>query len=494
MLCKRLLDPPLSLCEQKNDMNFTLRLSFSRRILKFLRDLVKEVPYGACDVDLLHSVTRYADKLPTLFKLKFDFRNGNLGYKESKYGDLLLEMFEEFLQFGKIVFYDSTIFRNIQACMIASMMGILGSEVWRYDRSSSSPSPPLIYSPQVVLCLLKFLKDAKSWASPTHDMKINLDVGFTDHSCESEASGPSCHVRDEKILLLRRHTFEELLNIIFPQSEKWMDNLVHLMSFLHSEGVKSTLIEKSRLSSTKPVVASDLEIVAIHEEEAIFGNLFSEPTKPVGSADGHDQPTAAVTSTVNSDLSLQAVSELLSFMKACIFSPEWCCSVFEDACRKVDKNHIDQLLSLLDCYSYLSDGRNENSPVLGSHLNVPYVSGICFELLQNLVVCHALSSPLKEHLVDQVLKVEDGNYVYGQHSLILLAHALILQEDLDHGHIIKKIYEGYFTQKNRYTSIGLQCKAFILVGFNSFKAPFNIVPHNIVSIYLPVVVAIQVEI
>lgn len=443
MLCKRLLDPPLSLCEQNNDMNFTLRLSFSRRILKFLRDLVKEVPYGACDVDLLHSVTRYADKLPTLFKLKFDFLNGNLGYKESKYGGLLLEMFEEFLQFGKIVFYDSNIFRNIQACMIASMVGILGSEVWRYDRSSSSPSPPLVYSPQVVLCLLKFLNDAKSWASPTHDLKINLDVGFTDHSCESEASGPSCHVRDEKILLLRRHTFEELLNIIFPQSEKWMDNLVHLMSFLHSEGVKSTLIEKSCLSSTKPVVASDLEIVTTHEEEAIFGNLFSEPTKPVGSADGHDQPTAAVTSTVNSDLSLQAVSELLSFMKVCIFSPEWCCSVFEDACRKVDKNHIDQLLSLLDCYSYLSDGRNENSPVLGSHLNVPYVSGICFELLQNLVVCHALSGPLKEHLVDQVLKVEDGNYVYGQHSLTLLAHALILREDLDHGHIIKKIYEGY---------------------------------------------------
>ncbi|THU64013.1 hypothetical protein C4D60_Mb01t21950 [Musa balbisiana] len=443
MLCKRLLDPPLSLCEQKNDMNFTLRLSFSRRILKFLRDLVKEVPYGACDVDLLHSVTRYADKLPTLFKLKFDFLSGNLGYKESKYGGLLLEMFEEFLQFGKIVFYDSSIFRNIQACMIASMMGILGYEVWRYDRSSSSPSPPLVYSPQVVLCLLKFLNDAKSWASPAHDMKINLDVGFTDHSCESEASGPSCHVRDEKILLLRRHTFEELLNIIFPQSEKWMDNLVHLMSFLHSEGVKSTLIEKSRLSSTKPVVASDLEIVTTHEEEAIFGNLFSEPTKPVGSADGHDQPTAAVTSTVNSDLSLQAVSELLSFMKVCIFSPEWCCSVFEDACRKVDKNHIEQLLSLLDCYSYLSDGRNENSPVLGSHLNVPYVSGICFELLQNLVVCHALSGPLKEHLVDQVLKVEDGNYVYGQHSLTLLAHALILRDDLDHGHIIKKIYEGY---------------------------------------------------
>ncbi|WOK95227.1 auxin transport protein BIG [Canna indica] len=438
-LCERLLHPPVSLDEHKDCINFALRLSFSQRIVKFLGDLVKEVPYGACDVELLHSVASYADKLPTLFRVKFDFLNGDLNPKESKHGSVLLQMLEEFLHFAKIVFFDSNIFRSIQTCIIASMIDILASDVWRYDGSCASLVPPLVYSPQIVLCLVKFLKDAKIWASPTHDMKINLDVVLPDHSCNSEASGPSCHVRGEKILLLKRHTFEELLNLIFPESGKWMDDLLHLAYFLHSEGVKSCLLDKSRSSSTKSVIASDVDS-STHEEEAIFGNLFSEPAKPVGSSDGLDQPTTTVSGAINSDLLLQAASELLSFLKVCIFSPEWCHTVFDDACRKVDENHINLLLSLLNCQF---EGRNEIARVSSSHSNLVNVSGTCFELMQNLVVHHILSSSLKEHLVDQVLKVEDGSYVYNQYSLVLLAHVLVLREDLDDNRIVKKIYEGY---------------------------------------------------
>ncbi|XP_042440937.1 auxin transport protein BIG-like [Zingiber officinale] len=439
-LCERLLCPPASLDQQKNDVKFTLRLSFSLRMLKYLRNLVKEVHCGACDMKLLHAVASYADTLPSLFKLKFDFLDGNMDFKESTHGSVLLQIFEEFLQFGKIVFYDSNVSRNIQACTIASMVEILASDAWRYDRLSSPPRPPLVYSPQVVLCLLKFLKDAKSWASPIHDIKINLNAISSDCSCEFEADdGPSCHIRDEKVLLHKRHSFEQLLNIIFPVSRKWIDSLLHLVFFLHSEGVKSKITEKSRSRSIKLVIAPEVDTAVTHEEEAIFGNLFSEPAKPPVSADV-DQPSTAVAGSINSDLPFQAASELLSFLKLCIFSPEWCHSVFENACRKVDKNHIDQLLSLLH---YCPDGRNGISRVSDSSSSVLCISGICFDLLQNLLVHHVLSSSLKDYLVDQVLKVEDGIYVYNQYSVALLANALILREESDDRHMMKKICEGY---------------------------------------------------
>lgn len=443
VLCKEMLWPSISFDELKEDTNFSLRLSFSQKILKLVRNLAQEIPHDMRDAGLLCAVASCADTLPTLFRLKVDFVNCDLVTAGDEIGGLLLQILEEFLQFVQIVFHDGNVFQNIQTCMIASMMDILDSNVWRYDGSCSLPRPPLVYCPEIVLYLLKLLRDPKNWRSQTHDLKEESDS--SDYLCKSEANIPVCHVRSEQVFVLRKYTCEEYMSLIFPKSKQWIDGLIHLAFFLHLQGVKSrSMADKSRLTCTKPAITLDQESAASHEDEAIFGDLFSESSRPAGMADGLDQPTAVATGISGSPhLPIQAAAELLNFLKMCVFSPEWNHAVCEDACRKVDTGHINQLLSILNCQSCLSGERNsENSAALHSQTTFLHINDICFELLHGLIVRHALSNSLKEHLVDQVLKVENGMHVYNRYTLTLLAHALISRADLD-GTLTIKIYERY---------------------------------------------------
>lgn len=443
VLCKEMLWPSISFDELKEDTNFSLRLSFSQKILKLVRNLAQEIPHDMRDAGLLCAVASCADTLPTLFRLKVDFVNCDLVTAGDEIGGLLLQILEEFLQFVQIVFHDGNVFQNIQTCMIASMMDILDSNVWRYDGSCSLPRPPLVYCPEIVLYLLKLLRDPKNWRSRTHDLKEESDS--SDYLCKSEANIPVCHVRSEQVFVLRKYTCEEYMSLIFPKSKQWIDGLIHLAFFLHLQGVKSrSMADKSRLTCTKPAITLDQESAASHEDEAIFGDLFSESSRPAGMADGLDQPTAVATGISGSPhLPIQAAAELLNFLKMCVFSPEWNHAVCEDACRKVDTGHINQLLSILNCQSCLSGERNsENSAALHSQTTFLHINDICFELLHGLIVRHALSNSLKEHLVDQVLKVENGMHVYNRYTLTLLAHALISRADLD-GTLTIKIYERY---------------------------------------------------
>ncbi|XP_020102857.1 auxin transport protein BIG isoform X2 [Ananas comosus] len=439
MLCKELLRPPS--LEHIQDANFSSRLSISQRILKLLRCLALEFPYDPYDTELLHSVATFADTLPSLFRLRFDFSNHDWATGGDRLGALVLQILEDFLHFIHIIFYEDYVCYTVQTCVVASMMEILNSKNWRYDESSSSLKPPLIYCPQVVLYLLKLLKDVKSWTSPSDILKKS-ERKAPDCSHESEISVSFCHVRSKRISLLKNYTCEEYLRLIFPESEQWVDDLVHLAFFLHAEGVKSRpVVDKLRSTSTKPAIVSDSECSVSHEDEAIFGNLFSEASRPTGPTDGLDQPVTLVTSTSSSPrLPIQAATDLLSFLKTCVFSPDWHCMIFEDAWIKLQSFHIDQLLSILNCPVCFSGERNSEDPV---QITLLQINEICFELLHTLLVRHDLPTSLKVHLIDQVLKVEDGMYVYNHLSLTLVAHALISGSDSD-GNLQTKIIDGYF--------------------------------------------------
>ncbi|BBH00253.1 hypothetical protein Prudu_010193 [Prunus dulcis] len=67
------------------------------------------------------------------------------------------------------------------------------------------------------------------------------------------------------------------VNMIFPSSEQWMDDLMHLIFFLHLEGVKlRPKVERSYSSCAKATCSSELENVVFHEDKAHFGDLFCE--------------------------------------------------------------------------------------------------------------------------------------------------------------------------------------------------------------------------
>ncbi|KAJ0989688.1 hypothetical protein J5N97_008044 [Dioscorea zingiberensis] len=445
LLSQKLLQMATTSEKEAEDMHLCLRLIFVQRILKLLGNLAREISYDACDTKLLRVVANFAGTLPNLFKLRFDILNHDWLSTGNNPGSLLLLVIEDFLLFIQIICFDDTVVRNIQLCLTASMLDILDSSIWRYDRSNSSLRPPLIYYPEVVLYVLKLLKNVKKWMSQSHDRKERSTIYLPDCNSKIEASTLSCHIRSEEFLLLKKYTSEEYLVKLFPSSKLWVDDLIHLAYFLHSEGVRSKLkAEKSQLSCAKTVASSDSDSATHHEDEALFGNLFSEASRTGGSVDAQDQTVNATVCNSTGHHLNHAATELLGFLNMYIFSPEWHSYIFEEGCRQIDGSHISHLVSLLTCETCLPDERNSyNSASSDPQSTIEHTSDACFELMHNLIVNHALSSSVEGQLVDQLLKVENGMYIYNHYTLNLLVHALISSTEMDHIQITKKIFENY---------------------------------------------------
>ncbi|CBI16927.3 unnamed protein product, partial [Vitis vinifera] len=434
-LCKELLILPDMFDDEKTaGINFRKRLSFGLRILKLLGSLTRDIPYVEYDPALLQAVASCADVLPSLFKPGFEFANSHAPV-ESSFENLVLLLLEEFLHLVRVIFWTSSVFQNIQACIIASVLDNLDSDVWRYNKSAANPKPPLAYFPRSVIYILKLIVEVKKQTYQAFDVQDDFQI-----------DSPSCRLHSEKISLLKKYTVEELLKKIFPSSNQWVDNLMDLVFFLHSEGVKlRPKLERSFSSCAKASCNSETENAVCHEDEALFGDLFSEGGRSVGSTDGCDQAPASVNPTSNyCNMPIQAASEVLGFLKDCAFSPEWHTSVYEDGCKKLSGKHIDILLSILNCQGCYSEDRiSDNLTGLQEQRKTGHVHELCFELLHNLLTRHALSDSLEEYLFGQILNVDSGCFIYNDLTLTLLAHSLICRVGLAGSQLRSKIYRGY---------------------------------------------------
>ncbi|XP_057963954.1 auxin transport protein BIG isoform X2 [Malania oleifera] len=444
LLCKELVESPGKFDEKMASMSSRKKLSLCLRILKLLGNLTKDMPYIEYDAALLQAVALCADVLPCLFRTEFEFVNSHVPVESSSEG-LILLVLEEFLHVVQVIFFSSSVLQNIQACIVASILDNLDYNIWRYNNSAPNLRPPLVYFPRSVTFILKLIEDVRkqpyqalNWKEVDGDQN-GIYAGF-------QVDFSSCNVPCKKISLLKKYTVEELLRMIFPSSKQWVDDLVHLVSFLHSEGVKlRTKLERSYSSSAKASCASEAENSVCHEDEALFGDLFSEGGRLVGSNDGYDPTPASVSSISSScNLPLQAATELLSFLKACVFSPDWHPSVYEDGCKKLSENHIDILLSILNCRAcYSEDKTTDGGAGLHEQKKIGHTHELCFELLNNLLTCHNLSDQLEEYLVEQILNVENGLFVYNNQTLTLLAHALICKHGLAGSQLRTKLYRGF---------------------------------------------------
>ncbi|KAL3624091.1 hypothetical protein CASFOL_032907 [Castilleja foliolosa] len=439
LLCKELLHIPVSFDEKQAGLNLRRRLSTCARIFKLLGSLTKENSYVDSDKNLLQTAASFIDVLPTLFRVGVEFANTN-AVVESSYESLAVHFLEEFLQAMKATFCRKYVFQNIQACAVTSILHNLDFDVLSLNKSVSNHKLPLAYSPRLVVFVLKLISDIKDQAYHIFELG-NLNTGCTD--C-TELDYPSCHVRGKKVLLLKTHTIDELLGTIFPSSVQWLDNLIYLIFYLHSEGVKlRPILERSCSSGTKASVTSEVETVVSHDDEALFGDLFSEASRSVGSADGCEQSNATTGSSF-SNMPFEAATEVLGFLKKCVFSPQWNPLLYQDARQKLSGNHIDILLSLLKCQGYYPEDRTcDNSINLHEGRKFGHVYQFCFELLQKLVLLRAFSESLEESIVDKILVVENGAYVYNDQVLALLAHILVSQVGLAGSRLRSKMYEMF---------------------------------------------------
>ncbi|XP_020396329.1 auxin transport protein BIG [Zea mays] len=410
--------------EMVEDVNIGLRLSFAQRILKLVCGLTIEFPPDASDAMMLSSVARCADSLPALFRLRFNFSNHDRVFSVDGVGTILLQILEEFLQVVQnISVCNSDICCTVKACILSSMLEIFSPNIWRYEKSGACLVPPLSYSPHVVQFVLQLFKDTKRWTSRVDRDKPDKDV-MDYSSCNKYLTDLSCHVRLEEVPLLKKYTCEDYLCLIFPSEHQWLSGLVHLTFFLHEEGVKSSTSEKQHLSCSKQAVVSELESVASHEEEALFGNLFAE-VRPAGLNESAEQSTSLGSSPSNSQQRfIQLAADLMCFMKTSIFSPEWSSVIYMDACRKFSTCHLDQFLSILKCQACFPDESSTGNMMLSSENKSLHINAACFELLQTFLVCDDCPASLREYLVEKVFNVENGKYSYNHYTLALVVHAM----------------------------------------------------------------------
>ncbi|XP_049346359.1 auxin transport protein BIG isoform X1 [Solanum verrucosum] len=439
-VCKSLLRLPVPFDEKFPFPNLRKKFSFCVKVFKLLGRLTKNSSYAHFDPKLFQSVASFTEVLPTLFRLGFDFVSGNPAV-ESGFESQVMLLLEEFIQLVQAIFCNTHVFQNIQACIAAAIFDHLDPNLWRYSKSAAANlRPPLAYCPRVVSYVLNLILDVRNRTYQLFEYK-GLDG---DGASASQLVEPlSCQVHSAKVNLLKKYSVEELLRIIFPPSVQWVDNLMHLLLFLHSEGVKlKPKLERSCSSVTKTSVTSESESTICHEDEALFGDLFSEGGRSAGSVDGYDQPAVAPSSNI-SNMPIQAATELLSFLNDCIFSHEWCGPVYEDGCRKFTSYHIDILLSILNSEWCDAEERGQDDGIaLNEQIKVSHrhLGDICLDLFHNLLSRHVLSDLVGESLVEKILVIENGAFAYNDLTLGLLAHAVVCLVDSAGSNLRTKIY------------------------------------------------------
>ncbi|CAI0553248.1 unnamed protein product [Linum tenue] len=420
--------------------NFSERLSFSLRILRLLRSLVKENPYVEYDAYLLQQVASFADTLPSVFGHRFEFAD-NQGAVESDFENLVLSLLEEFLHLVQSIFGNSSISQNIQVYIVASILDNLDSSIWKNDKSAVGPKPPLVYFPQIVVLMLRIVQDVRRAISQSYS-SMELDINHTGSSSYFPKKSPSCHLRLKEVPLTKSLTTEEAMKVIFTSSAQWLDNLIQLIIFLHLEGMNfRPRFEKSQSSSLNANCAVELENAACHEDEALFGNLFAESGRSVGSVEVYDQAPVALSSFSNCcNLPMQAACELLGVLKDVIFSQEYP-TLYEEGCKTIRNNHIEALISLVNCQEcgleYKSSDGFASSPDEGKTANI---HKLCLELLCSLLAQCTMSASLEENLVEQILAVENGAFAYSDRTLILLAQTVFSRAGSDGGRLRTRLY------------------------------------------------------
>ncbi|XP_020522820.1 auxin transport protein BIG [Amborella trichopoda] len=445
-ICKELLKPSQLSDEHNGDSHFQSIVILSKRILSLVARLTREAPYVASDVELLLQAAALAELLPELFKHRHDPLNFDSCAEEKRIEHHLMVLMEDFFHFVEAVFHSDNIFLNIKTCISASMLNILDTQVWSYDKHSSIQKPPLVFAPQVIMYLLKLIGEVRTQTCQVLSWKQKSDINSVENFMNSEIGvAPSFNISSEKVSLVERYTSEQLLRLIFPIGGHWLDDLIHLASFLHSQGVKYKVKnDRLRQVRAKSPAPSDKDPAVSHEDDALFGDLFCEPGRQGGMTDTRDQPPVASDMiNIGTNIPLQGAIELLTFLKSSIFSPEWDSSVCKEACVMLHERHISILLSMLQFQVCLFDEGIPNSAVSACQKQLGHVSDVSFDLLYSLLARRALSRCLEEHLASQILKVEKGHFVYNDYTLVLLAHAMISRVGLS-GRLFRiKVFEAY---------------------------------------------------
>uniref|UniRef100_A0A7N1A599 Auxin transport protein BIG n=1 Tax=Kalanchoe fedtschenkoi TaxID=63787 RepID=A0A7N1A599_KALFE len=426
-----------------DEMTITKRLSFSVRVLKLLGTMAKETPFIEDNEALLRAVALWTEAVPNLFAHPVDCISTQTAAECSIESAGLL-MLEDFLLLVKIMFGSTTLFQNVQACIVASIFDKIDPIKWEYNKTVTPIKTPIAFSPRLVVYLLKLLDDVQRQKYQIIDGK---ESAFSSRGKDVNplVESLSCHVHSEKVYLMKQYTVEELLKIIFLSSKRWLDNVIHLVFLFHAEGVRLTpKLDKSFSSCVKSGGSSEIESALCHEEEALFGDLFSEGGRSIGSVDGSVSPSSVDISSSYGNMSIRAATELLNFLKCVIFAPDNRSSIYANSCKQFGEFHIDTLLSIINCRSCHCDYKAGTSVELTQEQRkARHLHELCFQLMHNMVIYRVLADSLEEYLVMKILDADGGSFVYKDRALTLAAQVLICRTGSSGDELATKIFKGY---------------------------------------------------
>ncbi|RAL46785.1 hypothetical protein DM860_005064 [Cuscuta australis] len=436
-ICKDFLEGPDLFNDKPACSNLRKKFSSCVKVFKLLRTLTKDYPCTYFDIKLVKSIASFAETLSAVFRASFEFPSSG-HVIEGSFESLIILLLEEFIQFVHAIFCNTTVFQNIQVCVAASILENLGPDLWRYNTTVSNPKPPLAYFPRVVVYLLRLILDVRD---QTYQLFRGLNMEYISCDTDSQMESPTCKVNSDSVFVLKKYTVEELFRIMFPPRVQWVDNMMHLVSFLHSEGIRlRPKLDGSSSTATKVSGTPELETTVCHEDEALFGDLFSEGSRSVGSSDAYDQSAVASSSVSNfSNMLAEAETKLLSFLKNCAFAPDWCRPFYEDGCQKFKSNHFSILLYIVHSHTCEPDGKKSDAAKLGLDL---VIHERCIELLHSLLSFRALPDSLEESLVEKIL-VQNGALMYNNQTLALIAHTIICRVGMAGSHLRSKLYEVF---------------------------------------------------
>ncbi|KAL3677862.1 hypothetical protein R1sor_020818 [Riccia sorocarpa] len=428
-LCQVLLTSCQKVGAEEPERELQGKVAMTVSVVKLLLDLLKTCTGFHFDEEVVQNIVELTAAVPALFEHTYDCSGlENDFLVETGLGISLSTLIDEFLQLARFVLPNYHLFLNLRTYLAASMLDLLGGAKGRHDGPVTAQVLPLICSPQVMGRLLGLLQDvhAQSYAS--------IQPGLKDssvRSAEGSTSSRTCKLREQVFSLSEVRSKDEHLQVLFSDDGHWLDNLVAAVALLYAQGLKESSVAEvasSVHSEEESAVGSDSVTVA-SEDDALFGDLFSESGRHSVASEGNLQASAS-TKKVDGlyNAPLQATHQLISFLKDCIFLADWHQPTFNVACRNLSKDHLDVFLQIQ--FSQSSVGKKQASvyEVVEVESQTDLLVQLhkdSFDFLQTLVVRHVLSETLETHLASQLLREGDSCRALTADNLVVLSRLLL---------------------------------------------------------------------
>ncbi|KAL2641590.1 hypothetical protein R1flu_009177 [Riccia fluitans] len=436
-ICQMLLTSCQKVGSEEGEKELQGKVSVVVSVVKLLVDLSKSCTGFDFEEEVVQNIVDLAATVPALLGHTYDYSSLENDYLvETGLGISLATIIDEFLQLARLVLPDYHLFLNWRTYLAASMLDLLGGAKGRHDGPLTGQVFSLICTPQVISGLVVLLQDVYAHSYASVQPLSRLEDSSVGKKAEglpgSSTSSRSCLLRNQVFSLSEVRSKDDHLEILFPEDGHWLDNLVAAAALVHAQGLKESSVAETASSvhsEEESAVGSVDSVTVASEDDALFGDLFSESGRQSVASEGNPQTCSSAKKLDGVyNAPLQATHQVMSFLKDCIFLPDWHQPTFRVACRNLSKDHLDVFLQIH--FSQSSIGKRQASIYevveVESHTDLlVQLHKDSFDFLQTLVVRHVLSETLETHLASQILRAGDSGLALTGDNLVVLARLLL---------------------------------------------------------------------